>query len=156
MKEAKRINIIKILIVLLPVLIVSIIQLLDMYIVEYSLIINRYVLNNSLLISAINTYSIVIFIITISFIPLIYMVKNKIFFEEFMEDNRKEFKNALLMSTFYPLLTFFISLFNLVYQTKIMINVMIVLFILETIPFIILTIVLYRFITRYLDINELD
>ena len=156
MKEAKRINIIKILIVLLPVLIVSIIQLLDMYIVEYSLIINRYVLNNSLLISAINTYSIVIFIITISFIPLIYMVKNKIFFEEFMEYNKKEFKNALLMSTFYSLLTFFISIFNLVYQIKIMINIMIVLFILETIPFIILTIVSYRFMTHYLDINELD
>lgn len=128
-------------------------QLIDRYIAEYSLIINRYILNNSSLISAINTYSIAVFTITIAFIPLIYMVNNKIFFEEFMEDNRKEFKNALLMSTFYSLLTFFISLFNLVYQIKIMINIMIVMFILETMPFIILTIVTYRFMKHYLDID---
>lgn len=139
---------------ILPILILGTIEfLIYKYFSWYSFVINKYIITNTPFISAINTYSVAVFTITIAFIPLIYMVNNKIYFEEFMEQNHKEFKNALLMSTLYSLLTFFVSLFNLIYQSNMMIGLMIIMFILETIPFILLTIVTYRFMKYYLDMD---
>lgn len=117
---------------------------------NYGLIIDKYIAGNMLLIKAINTYSIMICLSMIIFVIFISIIRDKIYYEEYIEMNRDSFVNALLASIIYSVLAFFISLFNLIYQTKIMINLMIVMFVLETVYFIILTIVEYRFIKCYL------
>lgn len=135
--------------IIMPILTLSIIQFI-LY-MNYGLIIDKYITGNILFIKAINTYSIIIFLSMIIFVIFISIIRNKIYFEEYIEDNRHIFINALLASIIYSLLAFFISLFSLIYQTKIIINLMIVMFVLETVYFIILTIVEYRFIKCYLD-----
>ena len=123
------------------------------YIDYYKILIDNCVKEkNTTIVSAINTYSIAVFTVTIAFIPLIYMVKKKIYFEEFMETNRDNFLRALQMCIIYSLLAFIISLINLIIYNKIMLGLTFVLFILETIPFIIITVVTYRFIKYNLNI----
>ena len=135
--------------IIMPILTLSIIQF-TLY-MNYGLIIDKYITGNILFIKAINTYSIIIFLSMIIFVIFISIIRNKIYFEEYIEYNRHIFINALLAIIIYSLLAFFISLFSLIYQTKIIINLMIVMFVLETVYFIILTIVEYRFIKCYLD-----
>lgn len=112
----------------------------------------NYIFYNIQLISTINTYSVSIFTITLAFIPLIYMVKNKIYFEEFMEYNKKGFKISLLSSIYSSFINFFISLINVVYQFKILISIMLFLFIIETIFFTIILVVTITFIKKYLKL----
>lgn len=136
------------------ILIVGIIEfLIYKYIDCYKNIIDKCIEeNNTTIVSAINTYSIAVFTVTIAFIPLIYLVKKKIYFEEFMENNRNNFLRALQMCIIYSLLAFIISLINLIIYNKIILGLTLVLFILETIPFVIITVVTYRFIKYNLNI----
>lgn len=106
--------------------------------------------NNTAIVSAINTYSIAVFTVTIAFIPLIYMVQEKIYFEEFMEDNKEKFLSILYSCIVYSFLGIIISLINLIIFNKIIFGLTIIFFILETIPFVRIAFITFNFIQLYM------
>lgn len=71
--------------IIMPILTLSIIQFI-LY-MNYGLIIDKYITGNILFIKAINTYSIIIFLSMIIFVIFISIIRNKIYFEEYIEYN---------------------------------------------------------------------
>lgn len=117
---------------------------------NYNIIVTKVIYNTSLL-SATTTYSIAIVTITIAFIPLIFMVKGKYFYEKYMAHKKRPFIIICYGTIFYAFVNLTVSIIEMIYPNVFLIDVMLSALLLETLFFVGLTIIVFGFFKQIID-----